>query len=103
MIFGRLATAKSSGGVLSLTCFEARISFIDDVESSFTADDLAVSVAVFEGFQGGADFHGDILGEGLFVVKNNFGNFGGLLALFKGTRLHNRRALYDDGCKTSRA
>ena len=26
-----------------------------------------------------------------------------LLVLFRGTRSHNRRALYDDGCKTSRA
>ncbi len=68
-----------------MACFEARISFIDDVESSFTADDLAVSVAVFEGFQGGANFHGGSLRGEVFFVKNNFGDFfwGDLLARYE--------------------
>ncbi|MFT7304710.1 MAG: hypothetical protein ACI8UZ_003568 [Akkermansiaceae bacterium] len=41
----------------TLTCFETRVGFINDVESALTLDDLTVSVAAFGGGEGRKNFH----------------------------------------------
>jgi hypothetical protein len=40
-----------------LARFETRIGFIDNVETAFATDDLAVAVTVSQGFQRTTDFH----------------------------------------------
>jgi hypothetical protein len=44
-------------GFLPLTDFIPRVGFVDDVNAAFAADDAAVFVAVFQGFEGVSDFH----------------------------------------------
>ena len=75
-----------SGCSSALSSFEAWVAFVDDVQLSFSAYDLAVSVAVFECFEGGADFHGCMLGEA----------FGSCQALFAETCLFQVVKTQDD-------
>lgn len=51
------ATAGQERRGLALAGLEARIRLTDDVDPPFAANDLAVRMTIFEGFDGGYNFH----------------------------------------------
>ena len=40
-----------------LFCFKTRVCFVNDVDAALTANDFAIAVTAFEGFERGSDFH----------------------------------------------
>ena len=45
--------------ILTLSRFEARVGFVDNIESAAPADNLAIGVSVLESFDGGNNFHSE--------------------------------------------
>jgi hypothetical protein len=68
-----LESGLRKGAGLALAGFEARVGLVNDVDAALAAHHLAVGVPVFEGLDGGGDFHSEAGLEfgGKRVIKPN--------------------------------